>query len=169
MLVPGTVARSTRRQARPSRSCWAARSSCSTTQRSPMAATNKCLARSNKTRHVIRATKDTNGHPTVGTAEAPRAVCSNGRTALMSQPTTKKVNQSMRTMIKLLATAATLAALATVAQADIACDARGCRETGRRLISGDGGGVTYHQCVTSYRNGTPQKVCFRAGPDGYKR
>ena len=34
-----------------------------------MAATNKCLARSNKSRRVIRATKDTNGHWTVGTAE----------------------------------------------------------------------------------------------------
>ena len=27
-----------------------------------MAATNKCLAQSNKSRHVSRATKDTNGH-----------------------------------------------------------------------------------------------------------
>jgi hypothetical protein len=33
----------------------------------PMATTNKCLAENNKSRHVIRATKDTNGHPTVGT------------------------------------------------------------------------------------------------------
>ena len=40
----------------------------------PMAATNKCLAQSNKTRRVIRATKDTNGHWTVGTAERPCAV-----------------------------------------------------------------------------------------------
>jgi hypothetical protein len=30
--------------------------------RRPMAATNKCLAQSNKSRHVSRATKDTNGH-----------------------------------------------------------------------------------------------------------
>ena len=49
----------------------------------PIAATNKCLARSNKTRRVIRATKDTNGHWTVGTAEGPCAV---GRTP-RAQPT----------------------------------------------------------------------------------
>ena len=34
-------------------------------------ATNKCSAQNNKTRRVIRATKDTNGHWTVGTAERP--------------------------------------------------------------------------------------------------
>ena len=39
-----------------------------------MAATIQCLARSNQSRRVIRATKDTNGHWTVGTAERPFAV-----------------------------------------------------------------------------------------------
>ena len=37
----------------------------------PIAATNKCLAQNNKPRRVIRATKDANGHWTVGTAEGP--------------------------------------------------------------------------------------------------
>jgi hypothetical protein len=58
--------------------------------------------------------------------------------------------------------------IGTAAQADIACDERGCRETGKRLIYGDSGGGTYHQCVTSNRNGKPQKVCFKGGIDGYK-
>ena len=48
----------------------------------PMAAPNKCLARSNKTRHVIRATKDTNGHWTVGTAERPCVVRQRARLGL---------------------------------------------------------------------------------------
>ena len=38
-----------------------------------MAATNKYMAQSNKPRHVIRATKDPNGHWIVGAAEKPCA------------------------------------------------------------------------------------------------
>lgn len=34
----------------------------------------------------------------------------------------------------------------------------GCRETGMRLISGDSGGVTSQQHITSHREQKPKKV-----------
>ena len=47
----------------------------------------------------------------------------------------------------------------TTAQAEILCTQHGgCRETGRRIISGDSGGVTSQQHITSHRNGKPQRV-----------
>ena len=43
--------------------------------------------------------------------------------------------------------------------AEIMCTQRGgCRETGRRIISGDSGGVTSQQHITSHRDGKPKRV-----------
>jgi hypothetical protein len=52
--------------------------------------------------------------------------------------------------------------MSTATQAEIMCTQhRGCWETGGRIISGNGGGVTSHQYLTSYRNGKPQRVRVR--------
>ena len=61
------------------------------------------------------------------------------------------MNRFLIAAISLVATAA--------AQAEIMCTQHGgCRETGRRIISGDSGGVTSQQHITSHRNGKPQRV-----------
>ena len=56
---------------------------------------------------------------------------------------------------------ATLASglIATTAQAEIICTQHGgCRETGKRLIYGNGGGVYVPNQLISYRGDKPQKV-----------
>ena len=61
-------------------------------------------------------------------------------------------------MNRFLIAAISLVALTAAAQAEIMCTQHGgCRETGRRIISGDSGGVT-SQHITSHRNGKPQRV-----------
>jgi hypothetical protein len=58
----------------------------------------------------------------------------------------------------LIAFAAALV-FATAAQAEIICTQHGgCRETGKRIILGDGGGVNNTQHLNSYRNGKKEKV-----------
>lgn len=50
-------------------------------------------------------------------------------------------------------------AIATAAQAEIMCTQHGgCRETGKRIISGDGGGVNNAQHITSHRDAKPKRV-----------
>jgi hypothetical protein len=62
-------------------------------------------------------------------------------------------------MNRFLIAAISLVALTAAAQAEIMCTQHGgCRETGRRIISGDSGGVTSQQHITSHRNGKPQRV-----------
>jgi hypothetical protein len=52
-----------------------------------------------------------------------------------------------------------LIVLTTAAQAEIMCTQHGgCRETGRRIISGDSGGVTSQQYITSHRDGKAKRV-----------
>jgi hypothetical protein len=47
----------------------------------------------------------------------------------------------------------------TAAQAEIICTQHGgCRETGMRIIAGDGGGVNNQQYITSHRDGKPKRV-----------
>ena len=54
--------------------------------------------------------------------------------------------------IALLMTSASL-------HAEIICTQHGgCRETGMRIISGDSGGVTNQQNITSYRDSKPKRV-----------
>jgi hypothetical protein len=49
--------------------------------------------------------------------------------------------------------------VSTTVQAEILCTQHGgCRETGKRLISGDSGGVTSQQHITSHREQKPKKV-----------
>ena len=49
--------------------------------------------------------------------------------------------------------------ISTAANAEIICtDHGGCRETGRRIILGNGGGVTSSQTLVSHRGNKPQKV-----------
>ena len=48
------------------------------------------------------------------------------------------------------------------AKAEIICtDHGGCRETGKRIILGNGGGVTSQQELTSYRDAKPKRVKVR--------
>ena len=52
-----------------------------------------------------------------------------------------------------------LLASAVSVHAEIMCTQHGgCRETGRRIISGDSGGVTSQQHITSHRDGKPKRV-----------
>jgi hypothetical protein len=61
--------------------------------------------------------------------------------------------------MKSLLVAAAVALASTAAQAEIICTQHGgCRETGMRVISGDGGGVNNQQSLTSHRDGKPKKV-----------
>ena len=49
--------------------------------------------------------------------------------------------------------------ISTAANAEIICtDHGGCRETGRRIILGNGGGVNNSQTLVSHRGNKPQKV-----------
>ena len=60
----------------------------------------------------------------------------------------------------ILMAAVTIALATTAAQAEIMCTNHGgCFETGRRIIYGDGGGVTPNvQSLNSYRTGKKVKV-----------
>jgi hypothetical protein len=79
-----------------------------------MAATNKCLAQNNKSRHVISATKDTEWTSTVGTAEGPCAV--RRGTPPPNKPEKEKVT-TMNTMRRLLLATALAVTLVVPAQA----------------------------------------------------
>jgi hypothetical protein len=59
---PGTAQGAPHRPPRRRRSPLAGQQQHDVYHHQPMAATNKCLAQNNKSRHVSRATKDTNGH-----------------------------------------------------------------------------------------------------------
>jgi hypothetical protein len=49
--------------------------------------------------------------------------------------------------------------ISSAANAEIICtDHGGCRETGRRIILGNGGGVNNSQTLVSHRGNKPQKV-----------
>jgi hypothetical protein len=49
--------------------------------------------------------------------------------------------------------------ISTAANAEIICTDHGaCRETGRRIILGNGGGVNNSQTLVSHRGNKPQKV-----------
>ena len=61
--------------------------------------------------------------------------------------------------IKIVAIPLGILFAATSAQAEIMCTQHGgCFETGRRIISGDGGGVNNVQHLNSYRDGKKQQV-----------
>jgi hypothetical protein len=48
---------------------------------------------------------------------------------------------------------------AVSAHAEIMCTQHGgCQETGRRIISGDSGGVTSQQYITSHRDEKPKRM-----------
>ena len=62
-------------------------------------------------------------------------------------------------MTRFVISAAALIALTMSASAEIICtDHGGCRETGRRIILGNGGGVNNSQTLVSHRGNKPQKV-----------
>jgi hypothetical protein len=62
-------------------------------------------------------------------------------------------------MKTILLAAVALAALISPGVAEIICTQHGgCRETGKRIISGDSGGVTSQQQITSHREAKPKKV-----------
>ncbi len=62
-------------------------------------------------------------------------------------------------MKSILFAVAVVSLASTAAQAEIICTQHGgCRETGMRVISGDGGGVNSQQNLTSHRDGKPKKV-----------
>jgi hypothetical protein len=49
--------------------------------------------------------------------------------------------------------------VSTTVNAEIVCTERGgCRETGKRIILGNGGGVNNSQTLVSHRGNKPQKV-----------
>jgi hypothetical protein len=65
-------------------------------------------------------------------------------------------------MRSLFLSACVIVLIATSAKAEIICtDHGGCRETGKKIILGNGGGVTSQQELTSYRDGKPKRVKVR--------
>ena len=115
-----------------------------------MAATNKCSARSNKTRHV----SDARSEHRRGRADRARDGADPGRQQ-------KRDGKPMKKTI--LMAAVTIALATTAAEAEIICThSGGCYETGMKIIYGDGGGVTSSmQSLNSYRTGEKVKVQIR--------
>jgi hypothetical protein len=78
---------------------------------------------------------------------------------LASAKAFRTIKERANTMTRFVISAAALIALTMSASAEIICtDHGGCRETGRRIILGNGGGVNNSQTLVSHRGNKPQKV-----------
>jgi hypothetical protein len=120
---------------------------------------------------ALRAVHGQDGRPDIAPETIPRpGASSKADSAASRHPMRASVAVRSRTqgetkMKSILFTAAIISlASATAAQAEIICTQHGgCRETGKRIISGDGGGVNSQQSLTSHR--TPsQRKCELSEP-----
>ena len=131
-----------------------------------MASTNKCLAQSNKSRHVSRPTKNTNGHRT--SARAARSC--GGRfvpaqwligfefsaAGILGAACHAAFPQRGVFGMRTIAIASLFVLAGTAAQAEIVCSQHGgCWNTGGKIILVDPSYVR-GQSYVSHRNGKPQ-------------